>query len=469
MTPDTMRRWRYSLNGVGLLHTLLNAGIVFGWSSLEAVLRLEGTGWSDASYAMIFTCGAVGNYVSNLPFGTLLDYAGPKIAGCVASLGVLASGLVVQKGLSEDDFHLVAVGFFGLGFVGPGVQIPTLHLSTLFEDGAAAMSLQAAAFDGGALVFAFSRTLYDVFGVSSVAFFRYYTLAVPLFTLTTSILFWPWETLEKTEDDVGGGGGTPAGAGSPFLLKNIPRNTTHQRTTLRQMVFSADFSFLACFAAIHILKLNFVVGSVNAQTHDLGLVQAFGYMLPFGFISAPVTAYVLSRDPILAFELANLLGVVYGLAVLSADKYLLLFLAFPIVALSRQLVYSSVFHFIGHTFGFKRYGTLLGLVNLAVALFGALQYPLTTLSQDRDSYFDANLILLLITVPLFAARAFLTANRNKKSAVDIENLRAQRQQQQESFYQASEESSLLRLAQAGASMQKASSVTEMKRTNSLPR
>ena len=34
--------WRYALVGVGALHTLLCAGVVFGWSSLEAVLRAEG-------------------------------------------------------------------------------------------------------------------------------------------------------------------------------------------------------------------------------------------------------------------------------------------------------------------------------------------------------------------------------------------------------------------------------------------
>ena len=36
-------------------------------------------------------------------------------------------------------------------------------------------------------------------------------------------------------------------------------------------------------------------------------------------------------------------------------------LAFPIIALSKQLVYSSIFHCIGAEFGFSRYGTLLGL------------------------------------------------------------------------------------------------------------
>ena len=44
---------------------------VYGWSSLEAILRAEGSfGESpDELFAAIFTLGAVGSYISNLPFG----------------------------------------------------------------------------------------------------------------------------------------------------------------------------------------------------------------------------------------------------------------------------------------------------------------------------------------------------------------------------------------------------------------
>jgi hypothetical protein len=87
---DRLLPWRYSLCAVGTLHTLLCAGVVFGWSSLEAVLREEKTfgGEEDDNnnpekiFALVFTLGAVGNYVANLPFGALLDAKGPR---CVCS------------------------------------------------------------------------------------------------------------------------------------------------------------------------------------------------------------------------------------------------------------------------------------------------------------------------------------------------------------------------------------------------
>ena len=45
------------------------------------------------------------------------------------------------------------IGYRLLGFAGPAIQLPTLHLSNLFETNGSAlyMSLQAAAFDGGCL------------------------------------------------------------------------------------------------------------------------------------------------------------------------------------------------------------------------------------------------------------------------------------------------------------------------------
>ena len=35
-------------------------------------------------------------------------------------------------------------------------------------------------------------------------------------------------------------------------------------------------------------------------------------MLPFGFVSAPVTVYLLAKDPVIAFSIANWLSFVYG-------------------------------------------------------------------------------------------------------------------------------------------------------------
>ena len=176
------------------------------------------------------------------------------------------------------------------------IQLPTLSLSCLFEDGAVAMSLQAAAFDGGASVFAVGRLLKEAVGLGSGAFLTCY-LAVPAFCFVTALTCWPRRSLEAVDQDVTR---SPGGAGSPFLparlgsrsgsftsspsfaalVEEKKATTVAQQqqqqpppaappmagATLGACVASKQFRFLALFAAVHILKLNFVVTSVNADT-----------------------------------------------------------------------------------------------------------------------------------------------------------------------------------------------------------
>jgi len=140
---------------IGVLHTLLTAGIVFGWASLLPVLRDEGLELSPSDYCRVFTHGAIGNYLSSLPFGLLLDKFGPKTCGIVASL-LFGVGCVLCS-FAVTTPTCLNVGFALLGFAGPAIQLPTLHLARLFAgqareggSGGAAlfMSAQAGAFDG---------------------------------------------------------------------------------------------------------------------------------------------------------------------------------------------------------------------------------------------------------------------------------------------------------------------------------
>ena len=77
---------RHMAAGIGLLHTFLSAGIVFGWASLYPVLRHEGVFEYEKnrtlSFSTAFTCGAIGNYLSNLPMGALLDSGAPHHRHC---------------------------------------------------------------------------------------------------------------------------------------------------------------------------------------------------------------------------------------------------------------------------------------------------------------------------------------------------------------------------------------------------
>ena len=100
---------------VGVSHTLLTAGVVFGWASLLPILRQEGIDLSPAEFASIFTHGAIGNYPSSLPFGFLLDKTGPRTCGMVASV-FFGVGVFLCSFAKTSTIYL-NVGFALLGFV----------------------------------------------------------------------------------------------------------------------------------------------------------------------------------------------------------------------------------------------------------------------------------------------------------------------------------------------------------------
>lgn len=418
---------------IGVCHTLLTAGIVFGWASLLAVfVRGEGLDLSPTQFALIFTHGAIGNYLSTLPFGLLLDNYGPKTTGILASL-MFACGLILCSNATTSTACL-DLGFALIGFSGPAIQLPTLHLARLFSgnareggSGGAAlvMSAQAGAFDGGTMVFAIFSALHGATGLTSQTFFRLYTV-VPFFTLLTALFYWP-NTILPDEDNYGesddrGTIKTPASyvGRSPYLspAAMLKENTgdTKKRLVdapLATILTQPPFYCLAFWVAVHILKLNFVVATINNQLDyamadsDTNLtntlISIFGAMLPFGFVVLPLVAYLLGSSTLICFQLANVVGVLYG-AVLTFTPGVASFqilVVFSSVATSRQLVYSTVFHQTGEIFGFRNYGVILGLINIIVSGVSLVQGPLVAWAERAEDYTGANAVLLLATLPLF--------------------------------------------------------------------
>jgi hypothetical protein len=167
------------------------------------------------------------------------------------------------------------------------------------------------------------------------------------------------------------------------------------------------FWSLSTWAGVHILKLNFVVATINDQLNQNvdqdtadHLIDVLGAMLPFGFIALPLVAAFLDKAPMLAFQLANTVGVMYGavLAFCPGSTWMQSIVVFPSVACSRQLVYSTLFHQVGAIFGFANYGVLLGLINVAVSTFSTVQTSLVKWAEQNGSYYWANLLLVSISI-----------------------------------------------------------------------
>jgi MFS family permease len=411
----TLRSYPILFASIGAIHTLLSAGIVFGWASLLPVLRNEGIALSPSEFAGVFTHGAIGNYLSSLPFGLLLDRYGPKSCGIAASL-LFGMGLMLCS-FATTSTTCLQIGFGIVGFAGPAIQLPTLHMARLFPgeakeggSGGAAlfMSAQAGAFDGGTFVFALVGLCAEWYGLTSTTFFRLY-LIVPCFTLLTAVFFWPHSILQEESNKTN----SYIGIGSPYLspAHSLRSNPSMLKDAPLSVVLSRPpFYCLAFWVSIHILKLNFVVATLNDQLYyavapDVmsHLIKIFGLMLPFGFVVLPLVATLLMKSSFMAFQLANVVGVLYGsvLVFFPGVASYQIFCVFISVATSRQLVYSTVFHQTGELFGFAHYGVLLGLTNLLVSGVSMVQGPLVEYAESRQDYFVPNLVLLVATLPLF--------------------------------------------------------------------
>ena len=122
----------------------------------------------------------------------------------------------------------------------------------------------------------------------------------------------------------------------------------------------------------------------------------------------PVASALLARQPAHCFQFASVLGVLYGASLAVGDAPTQQWITFPIVAVSRQTVYTTVFHMLADTFGFEHFGVLLGLTNVGVAtLVGIATFPLVAWATAFGSYLGPNAVLLAATFPLFVAPYFI--------------------------------------------------------------
>ncbi|KAL3930195.1 MAG: hypothetical protein SGARI_004553, partial [Bacillariaceae sp.] len=317
---------------VGISQTLLTAGVVFGWASLLPILRDEQQQgvvdcFTPEQFSLIFSVGAIGNYLSTLFFGLLLDNFGPKACGILASI-LFSVGLTLCYFV--NNYVCLLVGFGMVGFAGPGIQMPTLHLANLFPaenggTGALYMSAQAAAFDGGTIVFFLLRLAYQMTGFPVQNFFLCYNV-VPIWSFLTAIFVWPREILDspdalqqRTEEYVGVGSPYLSPSGRMSMRSGKLSEGKLVNAPLSTVLRHPSFWVLATWGAIHILKLNFVVATINDQLNQNvdqdtadHLIDVLGAMLPFGFVVLPLVASFLDRAPFLAFQLANVIGIMYG-------------------------------------------------------------------------------------------------------------------------------------------------------------
>ena len=413
------------LLSVAGMHVFFTAGVVFGWVSLAELLAARGEGCRGgdcsgqaAAFAFIFTLGTVGNYTSNLPFGLTLDRCGPRRCCVAASLVQLTGCLCMLMHSTGHGGGFLYVGFFLLGFGGPGIQKATFHMSNLFPAHAGSLiAASTALFDAGTAVFTgFLAARRSPLHVDLTGCWLAYSAAV-LLILVSGGLLWPDTPFKPPVDKPGG---------SALSLSSMDEVTGAAATRpLRQQLRHPPYLYLVCFAVVHVLRLNFVVATFQEQArprsrpakhacpsmspprpeqptaphpalqaHSLGFdraevayfVELLGRVLPLGFVGMPLIGYLLDHSsPWVTFALINVLGVLTNTLLLMPLSRHALIAAMCCVAVGRQFVYSTFFSELQRPdiSSPATYGTLAGIANVWVAVSGVLLAPLGSLSTGR--------------------------------------------------------------------------------------
>jgi len=189
------------------------------------------------------------------------------------------------------------------------------------------------------------------------------------------------------------------------------------RRSLGQQMLSRPYIYLILFAAVHIMRLNYVVGTFQQQVGSLGfdteavddLVVILGALLPFGFVGMPLIGYLLDHSsPTIVFALVNVVGVINHALLLVPQSRVTLLAAMCFVAVGRQFVYSTFFSSLQEHATPSTYGMLAGVANLFVATTGVLQPALVALSTERFAswglyaFAPANVLMVSLVLLLFS-------------------------------------------------------------------
>jgi len=401
---------------------LLLTGVVFGWSSLQIMLRSEGvyeckeTDEDDDDescphqsirFSLVFTIAQFGFGVAGPIVGLLLD--DPRFGVIVVgNLGCLLVGvgllLIANLPNTSSGDGMIIPGMALIGAGGPTVFYPMLRRADAFTGYEGhVITLLNALFDGSAALFAVLLICYEA-GASRQVIFGVLGSCAFLFAPTNSLVSYlaPSPTVVLAQED----------SLKEQSIDNTPEEVRVSRLhslSVVEMLGTREFLYLLCFASVNVLHSNTYLGFVgdsllyHTSEHRMQqLVQMFSFMLPAGVIATPLVGAVIQRGPWFSLLVTNIFGIVHSLASIFLPIYLQP-ITFTLFVIFRTVLYSSVVAAVASLFGYRKLGSLLGVLFAVSAAFALLQYPLAswTVRNNNGDWMWAFLLIGLLHLPLF--------------------------------------------------------------------
>jgi len=366
---------RYKLWISAFIQISFLGGVAYSWANLEQILEREGY-WvndvnKDTKYGLLYTVGSWCCQAGRVFVGIYLDLFGIRVTtvtACVMSV----FGLFLFA-ISNTGMNLIYPAFILISLGGPGVQLATQNVSSLFHSKAMVMSSLSWASQFSTLWLQLCNVLNKT-GIDASMLFAIYAAVAAALGIWCC---WMWPNKFEIPNGIVEKAGPVQGRRSMLITSGRYHKKFLENGTLWQMMISDDFVYLIIYYSFQLLFLQFYIMTVGTQTELVcGKNLAVEFTIALYTVSASgiLVGYTMDKlgfGFIVLFNTA--LSIAAALCITSHDKEVLI-LGFVLYALSRTTTYSMFFSFIGINFGFLHFGTLVGMGMFISGCFSIFQY-----------------------------------------------------------------------------------------------
>jgi len=154
---------------------------------------------------------------------------------------------------------------------------------------------------------------------------------------------------------------------------------------LCEQLRSAQFWGLFCFFSLVLLAVQYYVATVEVQLEEKGdddhtYTKIFNLMFSLGGLATPLAGYLMDVHGFHASFGVCVVCLCIACGVGLCESLEAQIVTFLFITLARFLLFASFFSYVPANFGFKTFGTVLGIISVGAAVVGLLQTLLTQLS-----------------------------------------------------------------------------------------
>uniref|UniRef100_A0A3Q2Y5E8 Solute carrier family 43 member 3b n=1 Tax=Hippocampus comes TaxID=109280 RepID=A0A3Q2Y5E8_HIPCM len=398
----------------GMVECLFFAGIIFGWPSLEFLLKSQGFFGSfcvnatnsddcrgqDEQFSLVFTIASFMNNFLTFLNGVIFDRFGTLVARLFGLYSVLPHFCLFSSALSMmlyPALSFIAVG--GMMLLLTNMQAANLfgaHRSTI-------ITVYNGAFDSSSGVFLIVKLMYQE-GIPLKASFLFLAAGSIHHMLRTIFLFPRTSIPYPLPDNYKYGISCRRSRQSHETVQTVFQSpideTPPAENTFRECVLSKFFFLVLLWLSVIQLRHYLFIGTLNPMLERLAdgdasvvsqYINAFAFCQMCGLLVAPINGLIMDRhkrkppvagmseqeadlnSAVVSFFLTSLMALVFSICA-SIPVLPLQYFTFVMQMINYSFLYGGMATFVTVAFPPCHFGKLYGLIFALSAVFSLLQY-----------------------------------------------------------------------------------------------